>query len=230
MARPLGWRGALIFVHERAAADPGGCSELLTELAALHQAHADEPVLRQRWAMSVMTFIYRRAAEDPGGCSELLSELTALHQAHADEPELRVQWAGSVDNYTSHRAAEDPERCWDLLTDLAALHQAHPGEPGLREGWARSVTNFIRHRAVADPERCSNPAEGFDDAAPSARGRACGGRGGGDNRQNAGHLVRPVIRHCGKPPQTAALETEICGLRLWARRAEKSPLNPSIRQ
>ena len=26
--------------------------------------------------------------------------------------------------------------------------------------------------------------------------------------------------------QTAALETEICGQRLWARRAEKGPLNP----
>jgi hypothetical protein len=30
--------------------------------------------------------------------------------------------------------------------------------------------------------------------------------------------------------QTAALETEICGQRLWARRAEKGPLNPAIRQ
>jgi hypothetical protein len=30
--------------------------------------------------------------------------------------------------------------------------------------------------------------------------------------------------------QTAALETEICGQRLWARPAEKGPLNPAIRQ
>lgn len=30
--------------------------------------------------------------------------------------------------------------------------------------------------------------------------------------------------------QTAALETEFCGQRLWARRAEKGPRNPAIRQ
>ena len=139
---------------EAGATDVQVLIAFLSAVAELHQAHANEPRLRERWAMSVSAFVHHRAAKDPEYCSHLLSVLGELHQAHADEPSLRELWARCVGNFTSDRAAEDPERCWGLLTDLAALHLAHAGEPALRKLWATVVTKFLIERAEEDPERC----------------------------------------------------------------------------
>ena len=46
---------------------------------------------------------------------------------------------------------------------------------------------------------------------------------GGPSRGCDGSSVRVK-----RPPQTAALETEICGQRLWARRAEKGSRKPGL--
>jgi len=76
---------AMNFVGRRAAEDPSGCLALLEALAALHQAHADEPALRVEWAKGVMNFVYDRAAEDPAECRALLNDVEALHLS-------RIRW------------------------------------------------------------------------------------------------------------------------------------------
>jgi len=82
----------------------------LKSLTALHQAHADEPALRNHWAFSAVFFIVRRATEEPGRCLGLLDTLATLHGAHADEPILREHWAQGIMGFISRRAAEDPQR------------------------------------------------------------------------------------------------------------------------
>jgi len=121
----------------------------LKSLTALHQAHADEPALRNHWAFRAVFFIVRRATEEPGRCLGLLDTLATLHGAHADEPILREHWAQGIMGFVLDGAQK---YCLPLLESLAALHQAHGNEPALRERWAQGVMGFTFRSGMAQHE------------------------------------------------------------------------------